>query len=55
MSFNVGARAVAELAAEMERLARLDNRAPSEEAVVALKAAHARCLEELEDWRKAAA
>jgi signal transduction histidine kinase/DNA-binding NarL/FixJ family response regulator len=55
MSFNVGARAVAELAAEMERLARLDNRAPSEEAVVALKAAHERCLEELDDWHKAAA
>ena len=55
MSFNVGARAVAELAADMERLARLNHCAPSDEAVVALKAAHERCLAELADWRKAAA
>ena len=40
---------------EMERLARLNHCAPSDEAVVALKAAHERCLAELADWRKAAA
>ena len=55
MSFNVGARAVAEQAAAMERAARVEGRAPHRDDIARLRLLHAAAIEQLARWRPAAA
>lgn len=54
MSYNVGARLLAEGAAGIERAARMEGRVVGEGEIAALSATHARTLEELAAWRGAA-
>ncbi len=53
MSFNVGARAVAEAAAEIERTARIDGEAVAPDRLDRLAADHRASLHRLDEWRAA--